>query len=79
MRGFYCAIPAETSLVSLGKLSKEVLLVFDDYSRTRLNEEEVIRLENVIQEIKQLYNKDTVKHTILNQELVLRQPENSTK
>ena len=49
----------------------DILLVFDDYSRVRLNRDEIIQLEKVIQEIKQLYDKGIEKNNVLNQETVL--------
>ncbi len=51
---------------------EEVLLVFDDYSRVRLNRDDIIQLEKVIQEIKQLYDEGKGENTVLNQESVLK-------
>jgi hypothetical protein len=55
-----------------GKPIEDVLIVFDDYSRVRLNEQEIDELYKRIQEIKQLFSKENKEQTILNQESVLK-------
>jgi hypothetical protein len=55
-----------------GKPIEDVLIVFDDYSRVRLNEQEIDELDKKIQEIKQLFCKENNERIILNQESVLK-------